>query len=178
VQFHISPSPQTLAENDSVAELLDLRDEGKIRFLGISGTLPHLPDQIALGVFDAFQIPYSAVEREHEEAITAAAQAGGGTIIRGGVARGFPEPNPDYPERYRQMVQERNERFETTNIDDLLGDMDVMEFMLRFTISHPDLHTTIVGTKNPEHLAANIAAASKGPLPPDVYDAAKERFSR
>jgi aryl-alcohol dehydrogenase-like predicted oxidoreductase len=178
VQFHISPSPETLAENDSVAELIDLRDAGKIRFLGISGTLPQLPDQIAMGVFDAFQIPYSAVEREHEELITTAAQAGAGTIIRGGVARGFPEPNPDFPERYQQMVQARNERFQATEIDDLLGDLDTMEFMLRFTISHPDLHTTIVGTKNADHLAANLAAAAKGPLPPDVYEAAKERFAR
>ena len=52
-----------------------------------------------------------------------------------------------------------------------------MEFMLRFTISHPDLHTTIVGTKSPEHLAANVAAATKGPLPPDLYAAARQRFS-
>lgn len=177
VQFHISPSPETLAEHDAVAELMALRDEGKVRYLGISGTLPHLPAQIAMGVFDVFQIPYSAVEREHEEAITAAAHAGSGTIIRGGVARGMPEPRPDYPEAYQQMMRKRKERFEQTNIDDLLGDMTPMEFMLRFTLSHPDLHTTIVGTKNPEHLEANVAAASKGPLPPTIYEAAKQRFS-
>jgi aryl-alcohol dehydrogenase-like predicted oxidoreductase len=177
VQFHASPSPDTLAEYDAVAELMTLRDEGKIRFLGMSGTLPHLPAQIDMGVFDAFQIPYSAVEREHEDAITAAAQAGGGTIIRGGVARGVREPPPDYPERYQQMMRARKVRFEQTDVSDLLGDMTTMEFMLRFTISHPDVHTTIVGTKNPEHLAANVAAASKGPLPPTVYQAAKQRFS-
>ena len=177
VQFHISPSPETLAEHDAVAELLALRDEGKVRFLGMSGTLPHLPAQIAMGVFDAFQIPYSAVEREHEEAIATAARAGAGTIIRGGVARGMPEPRPDYPEPYQAMMQARKERFEQTDLSDLLGDMTPMEFMLRFTISHPDLHTTIVGTKNPEHLAANLAAAAEGPLPPDLYQAARERFS-
>jgi aryl-alcohol dehydrogenase-like predicted oxidoreductase len=176
VQFHVSPSPEVLAEHDAVAELEALRDEGKIRFLGISGTLPHLPAQIAMGVFDAYQIPYSAVERDHEEAITAAAEAGGGTIIRGGVARGMPDPRPDYPEQYQQMMRARKDRFEATPIDDLLGDMTPMEFMLRFTISHPDLHTTIVGTKNPEHLTANIAAASKGPLPADLYELARQRF--
>jgi aryl-alcohol dehydrogenase-like predicted oxidoreductase len=176
VQFHMSPSPATLADDDAVAELQALRDEGKIRFLGISGTLPHLPEQIAMGVFDAFQIPYSAVERDHEQAITQAAQAGGGTIIRGGVARGLPEPPVDYPERFRQMIQARNERFERTDISDLLGDMTPMEFLLRFTISHPDMDTTIVGTKNTDHLAANIAAASRGPLPADVYAAAKARY--
>jgi aryl-alcohol dehydrogenase-like predicted oxidoreductase len=177
VQFHISPSPDVLAQNDSVAELLSLRDQGKIRFLGISGTLPHLPEQIAMGVFDAFQIPYSAVELEHEESITAAAHAGGGTIIRGGVARGLSEPRPDYPEQFRRATQSRRERFDRTEISDLLDGGSPMEFMLRFTISHPDMHTTIVGTKDPEHLAANVAAASKGPLPADVFEAAKQRFA-
>jgi aryl-alcohol dehydrogenase-like predicted oxidoreductase len=177
VQFHSSPSPSTLAEHDAVAELLALRDEGKIRFLGMSGTLPNLPDQIAMGVFDAFQIPYSAVEREHEHAISEAAKAGGGTIIRGGVARGLPDPNPELPDAYRAAMQARKERFEQMDISDLLGDMSSMEFMLRFTISHPDMNTTIVGTKNPDHLAANVAAASKGSLPADVYEAAKARFS-
>jgi len=176
VQFHISPSPELLADNDSVAELLTLRDEGKIRFLGISGTLPNLPAQIAMGVFDAFQIPYSAVEREHEEAITQAAQAGGGTIVRGGVARGMPEPNPALPEDFRRAMQARRDHFAEVDISDLIGDMSSMEFMLRFTISHPDMHTTIVGTKNPDHLAANLAAAEKGALPPDLYEAAKARF--
>jgi aryl-alcohol dehydrogenase-like predicted oxidoreductase len=34
-----------------------------------------------------------------------------------------------------------------------------MEFVLRFTISHPTLSTTIVGTSNPGHLRANLALA-------------------
>jgi aryl-alcohol dehydrogenase-like predicted oxidoreductase len=172
VQLHISPSPETLQANDSIAELEALRDEGKVRFIGISGTLPNLPDQIAMGVFDAFQIPYSAVERDHD-----AANAGAGTIIRGGVARGLPEPTHSMPRRWRDMMQVRRDRFAATDISDLLDGSDEMAFMLRFTISHPDMHTTIVGTKNPDHLAANIAAATDGPLPDDVYQAAKERFA-
>ena len=51
-----------------------------------------------------------------------------------------------------------------------------MEFMLRFTLSHPDMHTTIVGTANLEHLANNVAVAQKGPLARDVYEAAKQRL--
>jgi aryl-alcohol dehydrogenase-like predicted oxidoreductase len=177
VQFHASPARATLEDNESVAELEALRDEGKIRFLGMSGTLPNLTDHIAMGVFDAFQIPYSAVEREHEDAISAAAKAGAGTIIRGGVARGLPEPPSGVPEQWRTMFQVRLERFEQASVADLLGDMSPMELMLRFTISHPDLHTTIVGTSNAEHLAANVAAARKGPLPPKVYEAARSRFA-
>jgi aryl-alcohol dehydrogenase-like predicted oxidoreductase len=176
VQFHASPARSTLEDNDSVAELQALRDEGKIRFLGMSGTLPNLTDHIAMGVFDAFQIPYSAVEREHEGAISDAAKAGAGTIIRGGVARGLPEPPTGVPEQYAQMFQVRRDRFDQASAADLFGDMSSMEFMLRFTISHPALHTTIVGTSNIEHLKENIAAAAKGPLAPDVYEAARARF--
>ena len=51
-----------------------------------------------------------------------------------------------------------------------------MEFILRFTLSHPGLSTTIVGTANPAHLAGNIAIAEKGPLPADLYEEAKKRL--
>jgi aryl-alcohol dehydrogenase-like predicted oxidoreductase len=84
VQVHMSPSRATLAENHTVETLQELQAEGKIRFIGMSGILPNLPDHLAMGVFDVFQIPYSAVQRDHEELITEAADAGAGTFIRGG----------------------------------------------------------------------------------------------
>jgi aryl-alcohol dehydrogenase-like predicted oxidoreductase len=181
VQFHVSPPRSTLEDNDSVAELLELRDQGKIRFLGMSGTIPNLADHIRMGVFDVFQIPYSAVEPEHGQLISDAAGAGAGTVIRGGVARGFPDPAPErlaqFPEQFRALFRQRAQRWEAADLEDLLEGMSRMEFMLRFTISHPQLHTTIVGTANPDHLAANVAAAQKGPLPPEVYEAAKKRFA-
>jgi aryl-alcohol dehydrogenase-like predicted oxidoreductase len=181
VQFHISPSRETLEQNESVEELRSLRDEGKTRFIGMSGTLPNLTDHIAMGVFDAFQIPYSAVEREHESSISDAARAGAGTVIRGGVARGIPASERSalerLPDGFRERFEQRLDTFEQANLDDLLDGMSRMEFMLRFTLSHPDLHTTIVGTANPDHLAANVAAAEKGPLPTDVYEAAKTRLA-
>ncbi|MEO7841567.1 MAG: aldo/keto reductase, partial [Anaerolineales bacterium] len=51
-------------------------------------------------------------------------------------------------------------------------------FLLRFTLSHPDVHTIIVGTLYPEHLRENIAAIEQGPLPADVYEEAKRRLDR
>ena len=64
------------------------------------------PDQIDMGVFDAFQIPYSAVEREHEEAITCRGRAGSGTIIRGGVARhARSRRHPAATREFRQIMR-------------------------------------------------------------------------
>ena len=96
VQGHMSPSREQMAAEDSVETLASVRAEGKTRFIGMSGILPNLPDHIAMGVFDVFQIPYSVVQREHEDLITAAAQAGAGTLIRGGAARGGPAEDKNW----------------------------------------------------------------------------------
>jgi len=182
VQFHISPSRAVLEENDSLAELEALREEGKVRFIGMSGTIPELADHIEMGVFDVFQIPYSMLEREHEDLIHEAAQRGAGVVIRGGVARGVLVKDAsvidDYPEFLRAGFRARRRLWQETEIDDLLQGMTPMEFMLRFTISNPDMTTTIVGTANPAHLEDNVKAAAKGPLPEDLYDAARQRFGR
>ena len=54
--------------------------------------------------------------------------------------------------------------------------MSRIEFILRFTLSHPGLSSTIVGTSSMEHLRANVAFAEKGPLPADLYEEAKRRL--
>src|SRR4051794_28860057 len=90
VQVHMSPTRKLIEAEDTIGTLQGLRDEGKVRFIGMSGTLPNLPDHIAMGVFDVFQIPYSVLQREQEILITAAAEGGAGTLIRGGAARGAP----------------------------------------------------------------------------------------
>ena len=51
-----------------------------------------------------------------------------------------------------------------------------MEFILRFTFSHPDMDTNIVGTINPAHLQDNINALLQGPLPAAIYVEAKRRL--
>ena len=85
---HVPEPRRRSRQNGTVETLRALQAEGKVRFIGMSGILPNLPDHIAMGVFDVFQIPYSAVQRDHEDLITEAADAGAGTFIRGGAARG------------------------------------------------------------------------------------------
>jgi aryl-alcohol dehydrogenase-like predicted oxidoreductase len=179
VQVHMSPSQAVMAAEHTVETLQSARDEGKVRFIGMSGILPNLPDHIAMGAFEVFQIPYSAVQREHEDLITAAAETGAGTLIRGGAARGAPAEDKAWrrgPIGLDQGVGQR--RWETAAIDDLLDGMTPIEFVLRFTLSHPSLSSTIVGTSNPDHLRANVAIAEKGALPQDLYEEAKRRLAQ
>ena len=179
VQVHMSPSQATLEENHTVETLKSLQAEGKVRFIGMSGILPNLPDHLAMDVFDVFQIPYSAVQRDHEDLITEAADTGAGTFIRGGAARGAASEEKNWrvgPLTQDPGVGQRN--WETSGIAGLLSEagMSNMEFVLRFTLSHPGLSTTIVGTSNPVHLASNIAVAEQGPLPADLYKEARKRL--
>jgi aryl-alcohol dehydrogenase-like predicted oxidoreductase len=180
VQVHMSPSNATLAENDVIETLYALQQEGKTRFIGMSGILPHLPDHIALGVFDVFQVPYSAVQREHEDLITQAAQEGAGTLIRGGAARGGPAEDKNWQAGPIGLAQgEGQQRWQSAGLDELIAEAGLtrIEFTLRFTLSLPALTSTIVGTSSLEHLAANLAMAEKGPLPGDVYAEAVKRLA-
>lgn len=177
VQVHISPSRAQLESDDTVGTLTSLRDEGKVRFIGMSGTLPHLPDHLAMGVFDVLQIPYSVLQRDHEDLIAQAAEQGAGTFVRGGAARGAPSQDKGWESAPIGVARgTARERWESAGADDLLDGMSRMEFVIRFTLSHPGLSTTIVGTANPEHLAQNLAVAEKGPLPADLYQRAKDLF--
>jgi aryl-alcohol dehydrogenase-like predicted oxidoreductase len=147
----------------------------------MSGILPNLPEHIELGVFDVFQIPYSALQREHENLITAAVEAGAGTLIRGGAARGAPAEDKNWtigPIGVPQGMGQR--RWEAASLDDLAKDSGLsrIEFTLRFTLSHPGLSSTIVGTSSLDHLRSNLAIAEKGPLPTDVYAEAKKRLDQ
>ena len=170
VQFHVSPSKETLEENGAIDALRDLQSEGKIRFLGSSSTLPEITDHLDMEVFDEFQIPYSALEREHEGVITKSAESGIGTVIRGGVAQGEPGEGRGRGERWQN--------FREAKLDELRLEEGESRsaFVLRFTLTHPHIDTIIAGTKNPAHLRENLEAVQRGPLPADTYEEAKRRL--
>jgi len=169
LQLH-NPSVAEAEAGRLVEVLHEIKDSGRTRLIGCSSTLPHLATYISWGVFDAFQIPYSGLERAHEEWIAAAHRAGAGVIVRGGVARGEPGTGLGGKQRW--------EVWQKAGLDELLAPGESRtQFLLRFTLAHPGLSTTIVGTKNPDHLAENVRAAQAGPLAPGLYVEAKRRLS-
>ena len=179
LQFHGAPSPEVLEKEGAIQTLRDLQKQGKVRFIGASSVLPALASHIESDVFDAFQIPYSALQREHEAAISDAHRHGAGTVIRGGAIRGAPAADKGWAiRRLPEVPAERPRTFwERAHLDDLLDGMTPMEFTLRFTFSHPDLDTAIIGTASPNHLRENIQAFQKGSLPPDVLAEAQRRLN-
>ena len=162
---------EAVEQYDCVRTLQELRDSGKTRFIGVSAVNPHLETFISWGVFDAFQIVYSALEPEHTNAITVAAASGAGTIIRGGSVKGAPHRaegrGGEFP-----IVRDRWVR---SGLAELLDGRDLVETMFRYALAHPDAHTFINGTQNIDHLNANVRAVELGPLPPDLRAEIKAR---
>ena len=169
LQFH-GGDAETLQREGLIELLMGFRDQGIVRFIGVSSSLPHLPALIDLGVLDTFQIPYSCLAPEHHDWITRAAEAGAGIIIRGGIAHGGPEAEIQRPAL--------NDIWTRAKLEEVLPEgMKRAELILRSTLSHPHCHTTIVGTCDPEHLAENLAAAASGPLPSGMYEEIKSRVA-
>ena len=168
LQLH-GPSVNECENGELVQALNEMRKQGKVRWIGISTNLPHIRTFIDWNVFDIFQIPYSALERNHENFISIAANAGAGILIRGGVALGEPGIGTGNTDQWAN--------FEKAGLDELLEPAETRTaWMVRFTLSHPDTHTNIVGTTNTEHLNENVASIMKGPLSQDVYKEACQRL--
>ena len=172
VQLHASPSKEVIERDDVITTLLDMKKEGKVRYIGSSSILPSLADLVGMGIFDAFQIPYSALNREHEQWITKTLMSGSGTIIRGGVSKGTSVGADN-----QVNLSAEWKHFWQANLEDLMDEGESpTAFVLRFTLSHPNLNTTIVGTKHSGHLKENIRSSNKGILSQQIYEEAKKRL--
>jgi aryl-alcohol dehydrogenase-like predicted oxidoreductase len=169
MQLH-NPPTDVCEQEGLVDALKEMRQQGKTRFISISTTLPHLPAYLKWGVFDTFQVPYSALEREHEDWINESGKAGIGVIVRGGVAKGEPGMGLGRTDRW--------EKFESAKLDELRDPGESRtSFLLRYTLTHPHTDTIIVGTLHPAHLTENIEAIAHGPLLPAVYTETKRRLA-
>ena len=167
LQFH-GGDAETLEREGLLDQLQEFRSQGVIRHIGVSSKTPHLAALIDLDFFDAFQIPYSCLAPEHHHLITRAGEAGAGVIIRGGIAHGGPDAEIQRPAL--------NDVWTQAKLDELIPKgMSRAELILRYTLSHPHCHTTIVGTCNYQHLAENVTACRLGDLPEPIY---REIFAR
>ena len=179
MQLH-APMPEDLPggpKDDLVETLYDMKRAGKIRhacitFKNSGPTDPKYPAIYGYeclkafmdwGVFDTMQAVFGGLSRSSELAIAKAAEKGIGIIVRGSLKRYF----PNYDELY-----------DKAGLDELCeAGEDRNSFLLRYAITSAGVSTVIVGTKDPEHLKANIAAANKGSLPMEVYKKAQAKLA-
>lgn len=171
LQLH-NPWPEDLEPTGLLDALLEIKRQGKARWIGISTNLPHLPAHAAVDAFDVFQTSYSTLQPEHADWITRLTEDGRGTIIRTRAAKGEPDIAGSLAHSRGIKFATEAERwanFEKAGLDELREEGESRAaFILRYTFAHPDISTVIVGTLDPAHLEENVRTLEKGPLSPDV----------
>ena len=178
-QLH-GPLPEELpggAGDEVIRTMQDLKQQGKVGWIAISYkngrpgdplypagyAHQYIKHFLDLGVFDVMQIVYGMMVRKNETAIAQTASRGVGTVIRG-VTKQY---QPDFPKL-----------FTSAGLNELSAPGETMsQFMLRFAMSNPGIHTMIIGTQNPAHLAENIQSAEQGKLAKSTFEEASRRLN-
>jgi aryl-alcohol dehydrogenase-like predicted oxidoreductase len=191
--------------DDVVPAFQRLRQQGKIRFLGISaiGDTAALHQVIDARVFDSAQVVYNMLNPSAGEALpqnypaqdygrlfdhTLAAGVGvvGIRVLAGGALSGSPERHPiasPAPEPIGSAMSydadiERARRLNAVVSEGFAGSLT--EAATRFALSHPAMGTILVGMATSQQFEDALAAVEKGPLPQAALDrlsALRQAFS-
>jgi aryl-alcohol dehydrogenase-like predicted oxidoreductase len=191
--------------DEVVPALQRLRQQGKIRFLGISavGDTDALHQVIDSGAFDSAQVVYNMLNPSAGEALpqiypaqdyrrlfdrTNAVGTGvvGIRVLAGGALSGSAERHPiasPAPEPIGSAMSydadiERARRLMPLVREGFAGSLT--EAATRFSLSHPAMGTILVGMASPQQFEDALAAVEKGPLPQAALDrlaALRQAFS-
>jgi aryl-alcohol dehydrogenase-like predicted oxidoreductase len=191
--------------DDVVPAFQRLRQQGKIRYLGISavGDTAALHQVIDAGVFDSAQIVYNMLNPSAGEALpqnypaqdygrlfdhTKAAGVGvvGIRVLAGGALSGSAERHPiasPAPEPIGSAMSYDADIDRARRLMPLVTEgfaSSLTEAATRFALSHPAMGTLLVGMATPQQFEDALAAVEKGPLPQAALDrlaALRQAFS-
>jgi aryl-alcohol dehydrogenase-like predicted oxidoreductase len=168
LQLH-SPGRAVLERGEAVEELLKLKDEGKTRFIGLSGEGGAAEWAIQNPVFDTLQTTYNLIDQASHSIIERAAALGMGVIIKRPIANGVwgrTEPplagEGDWGE-FGAMVGYHQRYLAMTQEGPLAGaPEDPVALAMGFVLANKNVHTAIVGSQNPAHIQGNVDMFERG----------------
>nr|WP_276570760.1 aldo/keto reductase [Halochromatium glycolicum] len=148
-----SPPVEVLQNQDVHRLLIDLRDAGKIRYLGVScDDVASARAALAWEEIDSIQVPVSLDYREMlPEILPMASSRGVGVIAREVFAGGRLRDHP----AIRQLSVQR-------------PGLQWFEFALQFVQQMPEVSTVVIGVTTRAHLNANLNALASQPLPQEL----------
>jgi aryl-alcohol dehydrogenase-like predicted oxidoreductase len=151
--------------NTHLATLREWKAAGRVRHLGVThyhaGAHADLERFVKRGDIDCLQVNYSLAEPEAERRLLGAAADSGIAVI---VNRPFAEGAMFRRVQGKPLPAWARE----------IGCASWAEFFLKWILAHPAVTCAIPGTRNPKHMADNLAAAS-GPLPDETARAQMAR---
>jgi aryl-alcohol dehydrogenase-like predicted oxidoreductase len=183
-QFHVW-SDEWIGRGGWLGAIEQLKAVGKIRAFGVSIN-DHEPANalrlIETGAVDTVQVIYNLFDQSPaDELFDAARSANVGIIVRvpfdegsltGRITPATEFPAGDFRNNYFRGNRKREvwDRVQAIAADLGVGIEDLPGIALRFCLSASAVSTVIPGMRTVEHLEANVAAVSRGPLPPEQLE--------
>ncbi len=174
VHLH-SCSLEVLERGDVIRALLDAKQAGKTRYVGYSGDNEAAHWAVESGHFDTLQTSYNLVDQRARADLFPEAQTRGlGIIAKRPIANAAWGGDGGAPSLYRQRAREMAE------IGSIPGMPDAPILLaLGFTLAHDAVDTAIVGTKNPEHVQANVELVERRlPIPAEAVAELQRRYDK
>jgi aryl-alcohol dehydrogenase-like predicted oxidoreductase len=174
VQFHGLPGKED--DWDAAFDaLMEAKAKGWTKFVGVSADGTAAAEAAKKWDLDTQEFTYNVLFQEAADVLMPTLhEQQMGSIIKRPIANGV------------YLMSERPEgtfmgnpwdRAQQMPLGDLAGDMPLIEFALRYTLSHQDVCTAIVGSTNPDHLAANVKVSDGEKLSRELVDKTKQAFS-
>ena len=186
-QFHVW-SDEWVGRGSWLEAIEALKDEGKIRFFGVSIN-DHQPSNaiklIETGVVDTVQVIYNVFDQSPEDELLAACERSDvGVIVRvpfdegaltGRIGAGAEFPEGDFRNDYfRGDRLEQVDQHVEAILDDLGIERDQLaETALRYILSRPEVSTVIPGMRTVRNVERNCAVGDGAGLPEDQVRALK-----
>jgi aryl-alcohol dehydrogenase-like predicted oxidoreductase len=185
LQFHVW-SDRWVGRGDWLETVRALKDEGKIRFFGVSIN-DHQPEQgpalVRSGTVDTVQVIYNVFHQQAEEELLPACQEHGvGVIVRVALDEGgltgritadtrFEEG--DFRARYfgGDRAAQLAEHVQALTADLGVDSDELPDLALRFVLAHPAVSTVIAGMRTVRNVERNAATSDRGPLPTGQLEA-------
>jgi aryl-alcohol dehydrogenase-like predicted oxidoreductase len=188
MQFHVW-NDEWIGRGDWLETIQALRDEGKIRFFGVSINDLQPANAIELietGVVDTVQVIYNVFEQAPEDQLLAACERNDvGVIARvpfdeggltGRVGPGTTFPDGDFRNEYfsgDHSVEHVDEHVRAI-LDDLgISRDELPEVALRYVLSRPEVSTVIPGMRTVRNVDRNAAVGDGQGLPEERVAALK-----
>ena len=177
VQLH-SCGVDVLERGDVIRALQEARQAGKTRFIGYSGDNEAALWAVRSGLFDTLQTSFNlADQRARRELFPEARARGMGIIAKRPIANaawGAASSPSGYADEYWRRAQAMAVEGPLPGAPE-----DRISLALAFTLAHDAVDVAIVGTANPDHVAANVRRLEAGlSLAPQTLAALHDRFER
>ena len=171
--------------------LLRLRDQGKIRFLGLTehfgGDTQHamLARAVHDPVWDVVMAGFNLLNQSARDRVFAETQSRNTAVLCMFAVRDALSRPAKLQETMAALVQQGLINGDAVDLADPLGFVtrtpgvaSLPEAAYRFCRAEPGIHVVLSGTGRPQHLDENIAAILKPPLPPALYQRLVDLFAR